>query len=101
MTLSCSCEEGSDDTWWYYPPNGYRVLETRRRRRCCSCNDLISIGAICGEFPRMRSPDGDIEECIYGEEVPLSPKWQCERCTDLFFSLEDLGFCLRLGDDLS
>jgi hypothetical protein len=43
-----------------------------------------------------------IKEKIYGEgnEVPMTPKWMCERCGDLYFSLTELGFCVSLDDDM-
>jgi hypothetical protein len=47
------------------------------------------------EFPRFKVPDSDIEVRIYGEdgEIPLASSYLCERCADLYLSLDDLGYC--------
>jgi hypothetical protein len=51
--------------------------------------------------PRYRIPLHDIEVKIYGEdgEIPIPPKYLCEPCSDIFFSLEELGFCVRPFDN--
>lgn len=85
----------------YYPPDGYSVLETSKRKRCCSCKDLIDIGSTVAKFPRMRYPQNEVELNIYGEdgEIFLANHYMCEECADLFFSLDELGFCVRIGDE--
>lgn len=101
MSLSCYCGDPYDGDWWYYGPDSYKPLRTKRARRCCSCHDLIQVGALAVEFERARAPRGHIEERIYGDdEVEIAPKWMCERCGDLYFSLDELGFCISLGDDM-
>jgi len=99
MSLSCDCGMGDYD-YYYIPPSDYSTLSTRRRQRCCSCGSLISVGATVAEYGRYRSPYNDIEERIYGDEVPLASKYHCEECADVFFSLQELGFCLTLGDSV-
>lgn len=43
----------------------------------------------------------DIEERIYdGDQVPLAHKYMCEKCADLYFIFEDLGYCISLGDSM-
>ena len=98
MTLTCGCEEWYPEPgYWCYvsTDEGYQTLETSKRKRCCSCKELIDIGAICGIFPRYKVPGSDIEINIYGEdgEIPLASDYMCERCYDLMLSLEELGFC--------
>lgn len=103
MGLSCSCGDPYDGEWYYIPPNDYTTLQTKRRQRCCSCKSLINIGAICAKFERYRSVRYDsIEEKILGEdgEVQLSDKYQCETCADIYFSLDELGYCTSLDDNM-
>jgi len=53
-------------------------------------------GNTVAEVPRYRVPDTDIECRIYGEdgEIPLASHFLCERCADIFFSLEELNYCV-------
>ena len=86
--------------WWYWSPGGYTEAPPgRRRRRCCSCRELIAHGATVARFERARAPVTDAE-ADRSDEVPLAPWWMCERCADVFFSLEDLGFCLDLDHNV-
>jgi hypothetical protein len=103
--LSCECDwypEPGDVTFW--PPRDYSTLETSRRKRCESCNCLIDIGSLVGKFQRYKMPDSDVEIRIYGdgedgeEGVPRADHYLCEPCMDLYYSLEELGFCPQLGD---
>lgn len=58
--LSCGCEHEFDifdsELPWYQEPDDYSILSTSRRKRCQSCNRLIGIGTIVGEFARFRWP---------------------------------------------
>ena len=49
------------------------------------------------KFPTWRNTHNDIEDRIYGEggEVPMSDKYMCEECGDIYFSLVELGFCVN------
>ena len=89
MPLACGCSDDYD--WFFYPPTDYSVFQARRRKRC-SCGSLIEHGATCLEFDIYRAPKSDIEERIHGEEVPMAPKYLCERCADLYFSFTELGY---------
>ena len=106
MGLSCSCPESDFDPgdWFYLKVSDYAPLKTKRGRRCCSCKEIIPVGALCSEIPRMKVPETEIEEKIYGEfegdnGVPLAPKYLCERCADLLFSLTELGYCEQPWED--
>jgi hypothetical protein len=99
--LACDCDYGDDVAWWHDGPREPKPLATKRMRRCCSCKDRISVGDECVEFVRWHNPGEDsIEYRIYGEDVPLASWWMCERCAGLYESLDGLGFCNLLGQDL-
>ena len=99
--LACSCPAVDDSTpEWCEGPSGYSTLQTKRPRRCASCGEKIEVGSLCARFPRKRWARTEIEERIYGDEVPLAPRYLCERCADIFFSLEELGFCVSPEEDM-
>ena len=102
MSLSCECDyypEPGDKVWT--PPSDYIELATSRRQRCWSCKVLIDIGATCGKFTRHRIAETEIEERIFDEggEIPIADKYLCECCTDIWFSLDELGFCNNYPGD--
>jgi hypothetical protein len=103
--LSCNCD--NDDPDWYYDDHKeVGPLMTKRMRRCCSCKVRIAVGDDCKPFPRWytvsdyRSPEVLVR--IYGEggEVALPTWYLCDRCAGLYESLDSLGFCGLLGQDL-
>lgn len=97
--LSCSCEcEGYG--WWYTSKYDFTPLKTNRRRRCCSCGKLININALCIELCRYRSPQSDIENQIFGDEVSLASWRLCESCGEIYLNLGAIGYCYWAGDDL-
>lgn len=99
MSLSCGCDFDGDG-WYYYAPKDYTTApKLGRRKRCCSCKQLINLGATALTFDRYRQPSyGSIEEKIFGEgaEIQLASYWMCESCGDQYFNLEALGFCITL-----
>lgn len=102
MPLTCSCDyEAEPGSVIWLDPDDYTTLQTKRRQRCCSCGDLIDIGAVVGVTRRFKVPETEIECRIYGEdgEVPLADKFLCEECTDILFSLEELGYCVYAGEN--
>lgn len=102
MGLSCSCDyDPEPGAVLWYGPEDYKPLSTPRARKCCSCGEKIAVGDTCCEVPRVKVPETDIECRIYGEdgEIPLAPKFMCERCADLSFSLEELGYCAQPFED--
>ena len=102
MSLSCHCPDGDFD-WYWHAPDDYSVAPAaRRRKRCKSCGELIDHGATITVFNRDRYPVSDIEERIFGDglTVDLAPWWLCEPCSDLYWSLSELGFCVSPDDDM-
>ena len=102
MSLSCSCP-GYDDFAWYYSYNPeFSSLKTTRRKRCCSCKDLIDLGSDVLEFGRSREPRTEIEERIFGDgdTVEMASWYMCEDCGEIFFNLENVGFCVDIQDDM-
>ncbi len=99
MGLSCKCEdfdpEPGEIVWEF--PREYSAYPRKRPAKCCSCEEKIIQGSICGEIKRFKIPDNDVEIRIYHEdgEIPRASRWMCETCTDLAFSFEDLGYCIQ------
>lgn len=103
MGLSCECNTDDydyGDGWYWMKPGGYTELKTTRRKRCCSCQKLIDLNSTVIEFERFRSTHTEIEERIWGDGIPLCYWYMCECCSDLFFSLDELGYCISLGDSM-
>ncbi len=99
--LSCDCDYGDDAEWWFDDTKEVAPLATKRMRRCCSCKDRIAVGDDCKPFIRWRNADCDsVEYRIHGEEIPLPTWYLCDRCAGLYESLDGLGFCGLLGQDL-
>jgi len=99
MSLSCEC--GDDAEWYYEPADDYSLLDTKRSRKCCSCKATVKVGDLCMRFRCWKTPNYDsIVERIYGDEQPLAPKFMCEACSDQYWNLTGLGFCVSLGDDM-
>lgn len=96
--LSCSCDDYFDT--WYYPPDDFSKFDRKRRKRCVSCKELIDIGSDCIEFEMFCSPRSDIEESIWGDEVPMASKYMCEKCGEIFLNLSALGYCITIGNNI-
>ena len=103
MSLSCSCSfEFDGDGWFWTCNNDFTELKSKRRKRCCSCNELISVGAECVELERFRWPRDDIEVRIYGEceDIQIASWYLCEKCGEHFLNLDALGYCYNIGDNV-
>lgn len=96
MSISCGCDY-DDFEWTYTPPDDFSPLLTKRSRKCCSCGCSMKPGDTVAIFDRSKRPSNDIEERIYGDEVPLATWFMCEECGGLFMALEDSGFCISLS----
>lgn len=107
MSLSCGCDSdwGPEPGDWYYTgyrSDDYEPLPFKRRKRCCSCKELIEVGALAVQHERVKVPEDDIEIKIHGEdgEIPLASDWTCETCSDLFFSLSEIGYCVNPRENM-
>jgi predicted RNA-binding Zn-ribbon protein involved in translation (DUF1610 family) len=106
MGLICGCnidwypEPG--DWYWNGKVSDYEPLPFKKTKKCCSCGEKIKPGDLSIAHFRVKCPDSDIEVKIYGEEgeIPLASDWMCERCGDLFLSLEALGYCVNPREDM-
>lgn len=120
MTLSCSCDYDYDfdpGDWTYYlcriDSYKFRPLETNRRHRCCSCGDIIDIGALCIRHRRHRYPYDeiesrikcgcDLEDVLYDSPgIAMANHYQCERCGETWLNLQALGFeCLAPNENMA
>ena len=108
MSLTCSCDSDwyPDPGDWYWDfryEMDYEKYPFKRRRKCCSCGEMIDVGSLVLQFTRAKVPDTDIECKIYGEEgaIPIASDWMCEKCGDIYFSLEELGYCMNPRDKMS
>jgi hypothetical protein len=103
--LSCECGDGDYD-WWYEDQAEVAPLATKRMRRCVSCKERIAVGEDCKKFTRWRTVsdyrDPEVLIRIYGDggEYPMTTWYLCDRCAGLYESLDSLGFCDLLGQDL-
>lgn len=106
MGLMCECDSDyypePGEWYWDESPNDYSKLPFKKRKRCCSCNELIDVGGVVTNHTRVRVPDTDIEIRIYSEDggIPIASDWMCEKCSDLYFSLNELGYCVSPRDDM-
>ena len=87
MPLSCECDDDYDE--FYIPPSEYTVFsEAFSCASCCEKSRGLGI-----EFKNYKINDDD-------EEIPLSSSFFCERCADIYFSLNELGFCIELPSSM-
>lgn len=100
MSLTCEMDFDGDCDWYYTTPSDFIALDTKRGRKCCSCGKHIKVGEQVLRFYRTRNPNNDIEERIYGDEVPMTTLYMCEDCGDLALNLNELGYCTPPGDDM-
>ena len=103
MSLSCSCDVDFDPyhvAWFWEDCSQPKPMKWRARRaKCASCKGMINTGAECVEYYRYKKADEDsIAYRIVGEDIPLASYFECEECNDLREALEELGYCVNLGD---
>lgn len=105
-SLSCECRDWDDaqpgDTGWE-PDADYSKYPAGRRTRCHSCDARIAPADTVVRVVRTKIPKTDVEIKLYGEdgEIPRAPKWLCEQCADIMFSLDELGFCVAGFEDMN
>lgn len=99
MAISCYC--GDDFDFYFSIPDDFSLMpKFARRRRCASCKKLIDAEAVVLKLDSSRQPRCDFEENFYGDEVPLAPKFLCERCGEILMNLHAAGLCVTLDDNL-
>lgn len=103
MSLSCSCFDYDAD-WYYEVANDFMVLDTKRSRKCCSCGKRIAVVDEAVKVYRNRPAREGVEMNIYGDDhdaVSMSPWYLCETCGGLYWSIEDLGMCCSIENDIA
>lgn len=103
MSLSCYCESDEAD-WYFEAADDFIDLATKRGRKCSSCRTKIKPGETALEFKRWRPPSGCnwiIEEAIHGDQVPLASWYMCEACGGLFLSVQELGMCCDITENVA
>ena len=99
--LSCTCDDYGDFDYYFEYPEWFSTMPERKRRtRCHSCRTLLNPGDTVAEFLRYRFSDNEVDERIYGSEVPLASVYYCERCGEIFFNLEATGMCVIIGGNI-
>jgi len=98
--LTCNMDADGDYDWYYDQPDDFTALDTKRSRKCCSCGERIAVGEQVLRFFCHHPVRNDIEERIYGDEVPMASRYMCEPCGDLALNLAELGYCTPPGDDM-
>lgn len=112
MPLACSYLDAgdADEPGPFYNLDvdvGYTVAPTlRRRKRCKSCGKTINPGDTITSHPRWTFPRTEVEARVQGgghenweAEIPLAPVEICEPCSDIYFSLQELGFAVFPHED--
>lgn len=108
MSLSCSCDyDGDEPDWYWWPPKYYTTYKKWQSRLCIckGCKNRVSYGDTVSEVTRSR-PATEWEEerdiaSFDPDAITIASVYMCERCTDLFFSFQDLGFeCVSPYEDM-
>ena len=101
MSISCSCDYGDSDFAWYWEKADVKKpLSTKRSRKCCCCKTKIKVGDDAQELYRHRGPANDVEEDIYGDEVPLASWYMCDDCADLSDALDKRNVCYDINEPM-
>ena len=97
MTISCAVDcDGA--AWWWSANMRLLPYDKNRGKRCCSCGDMVCRGAQYIQVERWRECVSDIEQRIYGDEVPLASWVICESCAPIFVKLHEMNVDVYLGD---
>ncbi len=100
MGISCSCDYDGDWDWWYSTGESVKPLDTKRGRICCSCKERIDVGDLALKIRVWRNPENDIEERIYGDEVPLADKYMCQDCGLTALFVERKNACFDITENI-
>lgn len=103
MGLSCECFDNEDSTLgWYENPGDFSTI--KETDICSSCDQKIDVGDIVIRIDGYRHPNEDEQKewaIADDHEIPLDPIYLCEKCGDIYFSLNELGFCMSPHDSMS
>ena len=109
MPLTCYCGDGDYD-WYYHSPNDYfeikkidRLYPPQKKKKCSSCGDIIEWDSTVARFYRYRFPTLWEADHIYNDddEIYLADYYLCEKCADLYFSFQELGFeCVSPSENM-
>jgi len=104
MPLSCSCDyDWEPGQRISYGGDDFEPLQTSKRKRCQSRKELINIGDLAVKFDICKVTEHEIEIKIYGEdgEVPMAPRYLCEKCGEIYHNLVSVGFvCVWPGENM-
>lgn len=89
MSLSCECS--NEYEFMYHHPDDYSISDNHTK--CCSCNKTIIAGSLLTCFECFETDDD-------GDEIIMPDLFMCEKCSDIFYSLYELGFCISLGENM-
>ncbi|MBU2839457.1 hypothetical protein HF670_07750 [Acidithiobacillus thiooxidans] len=96
MTISCAIEcDGA--AWWWSANMRLLPYDKNRGKRCCSCGDMVRRGAKYIQVERWRDNANEVEERIYGDEVPLASWVVCESCAPISVKFYNMNVDLGLG----
>ena len=103
--MSAYCDGGFDNDdpeWWFEHNEILNPLSTKRSRICISCETKVAVGDDVLQLERHKRPENDIEERIYGDEVPIATWYLCEDCGCALLSIFKLGagIALEKGENL-
>lgn len=96
MTISCAIDV-DDAAWWWTSSMRLFIYDKPRGKRCCSCGDMVRRGEKHIRVERWRAPANDVEDRIYGDEVPLACWVMCESCAPIFVKLYKMNVEMDLG----
>ncbi|MDD2748656.1 hypothetical protein [Acidithiobacillus thiooxidans] len=97
MTISCAIEcDGA--AWWWNANMRLLPYDKKKGKRCCSCGDMVQHGAKYIQVERWRDCANEVEERIYGDEVPLASWVVCESCAPIFVKLHEMNVDVDLGN---
>ena len=88
MSLSCGC---NDDYDWYYEEG-----KEKPAPKDCKCYGCL--GEIKKDDEVFQFDCYEIDENGDQDYSDQKPFFLCEKCTGLYWSLKELGFCLTADD---
>jgi hypothetical protein len=104
MGLSCGCnfEWDGESVALYNPRDFVKMPWFDRRKKCMSCGKFINTGEQVAKFEVFRGPQWDYEINRFGEgaEIQMADRYYCGHCSEIFFNLDELGFCINTHEKM-